>query len=242
VPIVYEDGFVMVLDKPAGMATHGSSGRQTKALANFLAAVRPALCAVGKSVWEPGLVHRLDRDTSGLVLVAKNQASFEDLRAQFRHGLIKKKYWALVSGKAKREGVVSRPLARDSGDPRRMTALLEQGGQRGRARMWKATTRFRLLGYGRGFSLLEVSTQTGVTHQIRAHLAAIGHPLAGDPLYGGEPLDPLDIGRHFLHAFYLGFRHPKSGRDVVVESPLPRELKQAVDRLGLSRAKIGDGG
>ncbi len=233
VPILYEDGFVLVADKPAGMATHGFSGRETNTLANFLAAVRPSLCTVGKSRWEPGLLHRLDQDTSGIVLVAKDQGSFENLRSQFHRGLIKKRYWALVWGRTKREEVIAYPLIHDPGDRRRMRAVMEKVGKRKRARRWKALTRFRVLSYSQRFSLLEVELETGVTHQIRVHLAAIGHPLLGDPLYSKERPDPFGLGRHFLHAFYLGFRHPKSGENVAVESPLPAELLKILDRLGM---------
>ena len=125
VPIVYEDDAVLVVDKPAGMATHGFSGRDQDTLANFLAAERPDLLMIGKSRWEPGLVHRLDRETSGLVLVAKTQAAFDDLRLQFRRRQVKKKYWALVWGIAEAEGAVAYPIAHDSRDKRRMRAITD---------------------------------------------------------------------------------------------------------------------
>jgi 23S rRNA pseudouridine1911/1915/1917 synthase len=230
VPIIYEDEEILALDKPAGMATHGFSGRERKTLANFLAAVRPSLKSVGKSRWEPGLVHRLDRDTSGLVLAAKDQLSFERLRSQFRRGLIRKRYWALVWGRMKTEGEISYSLVHDARDRRRMKAAAE-GERREPAKRWGALTRFRLLGYAQGFSLLEVEIETGVTHQIRVHLEASGHPLVGDPLYGKDRSDPFGLGRQFLHAFYLGFRHPRDGHSVTIESPLPDDLRQVVDRL-----------
>lgn len=233
VPILFEDRSVLVLDKPAGVATHGFSGRETKTLANFLVAFRPSLSAVGKSRWEPGLVHRLDRGTSGIVLVAKDQGSFENLRSQFRRGSIKKKYWALVWGRTKEEEVIVSPLIHDPGDRRKMRTVTEERGKRNQARKWPALTRFRLLSHSQGFSLLEVEMETGVTHQIRVHLEAIGHSLVGDPLYGEDRPDPFALGRQFLHAFYLRFRHPGSGEDVAIESPLPGELRQVLDALGI---------
>ena len=236
VPVLYEDDNVLVLDKPAGMAVHGFSGRATKTLANFLAAARPSLSAVGKSRWEPGLVHRLDRDTSGLILAAKDQDSFENLRIQVRSGSVKKKYWALVHGRAKNEGEIHFPLIHDPGDRRKMKAIIEEAGGRERPgrKQWEATTRFRCLGSQQGFSLLEIEMETGVTHQIRAHMEAIGHPLVGDPVYGRDRPDPFELGRQFLHAFYLGFHHPKTGEPVTIESPLPGELREVLDRLDIS--------
>ncbi len=234
VPLLYEDEFVLVADKPAGMPTHGFSGRETKSLANFVIAIRPSLCRVGKSRWEPGLVHRLDQETSGLVLVAKDQGSFVDLRSQFRRGLIKKRYWALVWGETKEKGIIDYPLIHDRKDRRKMKVVGEEWGKENRARRWKSSTRFHLLGQSQGFSLLEVEMETGVTHQIRVHLAAIGHPLIGDWLYGKDRPDPFGLERHFLHAFYLEFRHPKSGRNVAVRSPLPEELRKVLDRLNIT--------
>ena len=233
VPLLYEDESVLVVDKPAGMATHGFSGRERDSLANFLAAIRPALCSVGKSRWEPGLVHRLDRDTSGLVLVAKDQESFDNLRSQFRRGLIKKKYWALVWGKVKREGTLAYPLIHDPRDRKRMRAVLRRKEKSAHGKSWQALTRLKVVASSQGFTLLEVGIDTGVTHQIRAHLEAFGYPVVGDPLYGKHRSDPFALRRQFLHAFYLGFRHPKSDQEITVQSPLPEELREVVDHLGM---------
>ncbi len=234
VPVLYEDESLLVVDKPAGMATHGFSGREKHSLANFLAATRPSLCSVGKSRWEPGLVHRLDRDTSGLVLVAKDQRSFENLRSQFRCGLIKKRYFALVWGKIKRKRVLDYPLAHDPRDRKKMK-VVEQGEKKGlREKSWQALTRLRPVACSGGFSLVEVEIETGVTHQIRAHLEAFGHPLVGDPLYGEGRPDPFAVGRQFLHAFYLEFRHPKSKQDMTVTSPLPGDLQSVLNHLQIA--------
>jgi len=148
-----------------------------------------------------------------------------------RRGLMKKKYWALVWGKTEKTGLIEMSLIHDPHNRKKMKTLAG-AKKRGRTpRSWKATTRFRLRGYSQGFSLLEVEIETGMTHQIRAHLEAAGHPLVGDRLYGSGRSDPFGLGRQFLHACYLGFRHPKDGREVAVESPLPEELRQVVDRL-----------
>ncbi|HEY3303186.1 MAG TPA: RluA family pseudouridine synthase [Candidatus Binatia bacterium] len=231
--IRYEDDSVLALDKPAGMATHGFSGREKASLANFLAAARPALRGVGRSRWEPGLVNRLDRGTSGLVLAAKNQDSFEDLRSQSRRGLMKKKYWALVWGKTEDRGEIDLPLVRDPGDRKKMTTLDQAKRREHAPRSWSAATRFRRRGSAQGASLLEVAIERGVTHQIRVHLRAAGHPIVGDPLYGAGRPDPFGLERQFLHACRLEFRHPKGGRKMVVESPLPEDLKKVLERLGI---------
>ena len=231
VVIRYEDESVLALDKPAGMATHGFSGRETRSLANFLAAVRPALRNVGRSRWEPGLVNRLDRGTSGLVLAAKDQDAFEDLRAQSRRGLIKKKYWALVWGKTEADGVIDVPLVHDLRDRKKMAALAEAKRRERRPKSWRAATRFRRRAFSQGLSLLEVEIERGVTHQIRVHLQAAGHPLVGDPLYGAGRTDALGLERQFLHAAGLEFRHPKDGRKIAVKSPLPEDLKQVLERF-----------
>ena len=234
VSILYEDESILVVDKPAGMATHGFSGKGSHTLANFLVAHWPFLAGVGKSRWEPGLVHRLDQETSGVVLIAKEQEAFENLRSQFRRRSVQKGYWALAWGRTEREGVIAYPLIHDPRDRRKMKAILEEGSGRSRAKRWQAVTRFRTLGQAKGVSLLKIEMESGVTHQIRAHLAAIGHPIVGDAHYGEERPNPFDLGRHFLHAFYLGFRHPKDNREVAFESALPQELREILDRLGIS--------
>jgi 23S rRNA pseudouridine1911/1915/1917 synthase len=231
VVIRYEDESVLALDKPAGMATHGFSGRETGSLANFLAAVRPALRHVGRSRWEPGLVNRLDRGTSGLVLAAKDQDAFEDLRAQSRRGLIKKKYWALVWGKTEADGTIDVPLIHDSRDRKKMAPFVNAKARERQPKRWIAATRFRRRAFSQGLSLLEVEIERGVTHQIRVHLQAAGHPLVGDPLYGAGRTDALGLERQFLHAAGLEFRHPKDGRKIVVKSPLPKDLKQVLEHF-----------
>jgi 23S rRNA pseudouridine1911/1915/1917 synthase len=230
VAVIYEDASIIVVEKPAGMATHGFSGRETNSLANHLVAIRPELGTIGSNRWEPGLVHRLDRETSGLVMVAKDQTCFAHLRAQFQRRTVEKTYWALVWGDAPQEGSIEYPLVH--GNQRRMTALVGVDRVPGK-KSWAATTRFRTVARSREFSLLEVNMVTGVMHQIRAHLAALGHPIAGDALYGaGRPFTPLPQ-RHFLHASFLSCRHPKSGAVMSWTSPLPADLRQALRTLAI---------
>ena len=231
VAILYEDECLLALDKPAGIATHGFSGRQTHTVANFLAAIRPSLVGVGMNRWEVGLVHRLDRDTSGIVLVAKDQDAFDHLRAQFRRRAVRKYYWALVWGKTEDERAIAAPLMRDPRDRRKMKPFAE-ARKRGRtARMWRAWTRFERVACAGGYSLLRVQIGTGVTHQIRVHLSSIGHPLVGDSLYGEGGGEPFGIERLFLHACSLTFHHPREDREITLSCPLPLELKQILRRL-----------
>lgn len=239
VTVLYEDDSVLALDKPAGMAAHGFSGRSTRTLANFLVARYPFLGDVGKSRWEPGLVNRLDRETSGIVLVAKEQEAFEKLRAQFRAGLVTKQYVGLVWGRTDSEGAISLRLAHDPKNRKKMRVLTGEG-RPSAAKGWKASTRYRRIGESEAFSLLEIEIETGVMHQIRAHLAAIGHPLLGDLLYGPDREDPVGLGRHFLHARLLEFRHPRSGKLCSVKSPLPSELRNALEQVGIDPRRAKD--
>lgn len=233
VDVLFEDESFLIVDKPAAMAPHGFSPRDTQTLANFLVAHYPSLTRVGRSPWEAGLINRLDQGTSGLVLVAKNKKSFENLRSQFQKRLVQKRYWALVWGNTPKDGSVSYALAHDPADRRKMKVLKKETKGTSRMRRWKASTQFRTHTRARGFSLIEVQIRTGVTHQIRAHFQAIGHPLVGDPLYGGGQSDPFGLTRQFLHASYLGFLHPTSAEAVALESPLPSDLRKALDQLGV---------
>ncbi|MGH7854610.1 MAG: RluA family pseudouridine synthase [Candidatus Binatia bacterium] len=231
VSIVYEDESILIVNKPAGMPTHGFSARDRATLANFLLARLPQLANVGKSRWEPGLVHRLDRDTSGLVVIAKTQPAFENLRSQFRLRRVKKIYWALVWGIAPAQGVIDMPLSHDTRDRRRMRPLSRL--PRAKERSWKAVSRYRRIGQFRGLSLLEIDMETGVTHQIRVHLAAIGHPIVGDALYGNEKTEDFGLRRHFLHARSLTFLRPNDGGSITTEARLPGELAELLKRLKL---------
>jgi 23S rRNA pseudouridine1911/1915/1917 synthase len=233
VRIAYEDDDVLVIDKPAGMATHGFSGRHNDTVANFLVGHRPELVSVGNSRWEAGLVNRLDRETSGLVLAAKNQHAFGSLREQFRSRRIKKTYWALVWGDAAPCGLISFDLVHDPSHRGRMQIIEGSANRCKPSKIWQAVTRFRNLAASAEMSLLEIEMETGVTHQIRVHLAALGHAIVGDVVYGRKA-DSLQLGRHFLHACRIEFTHPASANIVVVESPLPAELRSCIDRAKIS--------
>ena len=231
VPIVYEDSTILIVNKPAGMPTHGFSGLDRATLANFLTARFPRLVNVGRRRWEPGLVHRLDRETSGLVLVAKSQPAFEHLKSQFRRRKVKKIYWALVWGIAPIQGVIDLPLAHDTRDERRMIAKKQPA--LAKERTWNAVTCYRCIGQSHGLSLLEIDMETGVTHQIRAHLAAIGHPIVADTLYQDAQTEKFGLTRHFLHARSLTIHHPDDARALTVEAELPGELAGLLQRLKL---------
>ena len=233
VPIVYEDSTILLLNKPAGVATHGFSARDTTTLANFLLAKWPDLVKIGKSRWEPGLVHRLDRDTSGLVMIAKTQTAFDRLRLQLRRRQIIKKYLALVWGKTTTEGTIEVSLTHDPRDPRRMQPVGNSSGRK-KQKTWRAVTHFRKLAETDKVSLLEIEMRTGVTHQIRVHVATLGHAIVGDALYGTNSTQMFDFERHFLHASSLEFCHPDDGRIVRLNAELPNDLRAVLKRLELT--------
>jgi 23S rRNA pseudouridine1911/1915/1917 synthase len=232
IPIIYEDDSILAVDKPAGVASHGFSGRDGATLANFLAAHRPEILNVGKSRWEPGLVHRLDIDTSGVVLIAKTQAAFDLLQEQFRRREVKKVYQVLVWGRPLDSGTIDLALAHDPGDKRRMVAVRQPERSIGR-RIWRAITHYRVTASRGGLSLLEVEMQTGVTHQIRVHLSANGYPIVGDALYGADYPETFGLARHFLHARSLTLRHPATGKLLTVDAELAVELREVLQRIGL---------
>jgi 23S rRNA pseudouridine1911/1915/1917 synthase len=225
--IVHADAHVVVADKPAGMPSHPLKAGETGTAANALVGRFPELARVGPSPREGGLVHRLDTDTSGLLLAARTDAAHAMLRAQFVARTVEKGYLALVGGEIHAGGEIALPLLHDPRDPRRMQAASDPGyaAEHG-ARA--AITRFLPLERRGGFTLLEVEIPTGVMHQIRAHLAFIGHPLAGDELYGGPQLPGLS--RHFLHAARLAFAHPDGFR-ARHESALPEDLSSVLHGL-----------
>ncbi|MSP41403.1 MAG: RluA family pseudouridine synthase [Deltaproteobacteria bacterium] len=233
IPIIYQDAALIALDKRAGVATHGFSARDGITAANFIATRWPELLQVGKSRWEPGLVHRLDIETSGLLLAAKTNAAFDHLRDQFRRREIGKTYWALVWGETDGAGEIALPLAHDSRDRRRMR-VAEATKNAAHQRVWPALTRYRKLGFAQGVSLLEIEMATGVTHQIRVHLAALGHAIIGDGLYGAAHDERFGLQRHFLHAMGLEFNHPTDGHMLKLTAPLAPELAEVLRRLGIN--------
>ena len=223
--VLYEDPDVVAIDKPAGMVVHAGAGVHSGTVVNALLHRFASLSAVAGAL-RPGIVHRLDRYTSGVLLVAKNDDAHRRLAEQFSGRQVEKVYLALVHGKVKHEsGRLDRPIARDPVRRTRMTTRLDKG----RA----AWSEYRVLRRFERFTLLEVRIGTGRTHQIRVHLSSIGHPVAGDTLYGApakiEGRPPL--GRFFLHAHRIRFHQPATGEQIAVESPLPAELEAWMEGL-----------
>lgn len=225
--IVHADAHLVVADKPAGMPSHPLKPGETGTAANALVGRFPELAAVGPAAREGGLVHRLDTDTSGLLLAARTAPAHAMLRAQFASRTVDKAYLALVKGELHAGGEIDVPLAHDPHDSRKVRPASDpEWAAAHDAR--PATTRFTPIERRGGFTLVDVEIPTGVLHQIRAHLAFIGHPIAGDGLYGGPELP--GSSRHFLHAARLGFVHPDGSR-ARFESPLPDDLAAAFERL-----------
>lgn len=231
--IIYEDDSLVVLNKPAGLVVHPAAGVPSGTLANALAFHFRKLSAHAGAT-RPGIVHRLDRDTSGLMVVAKTERAHEHLSDQFRAREVFKSYVALAHGRVREEsGRIEEPLARD---PRTRTRMAVVRGGR------PALSLYRLRRAYERFTLLDVEIKTGRTHQIRVHLAHLKHPVVGDKVYnGGRDTTISDVrvraairamGRQFLHAEQLGFRHPHTGESLGFNAPLPAELSQMLEALG----------
>ncbi|HWQ11999.1 MAG TPA: RluA family pseudouridine synthase [Roseiflexaceae bacterium] len=225
--VVYEDADVVVLDKPAGMVVHPAPGHTRGTLVNALLARYPDI-AIGGDL-RPGIVHRLDRDTSGLLVVARNDRALRELQAQQQARTMAKVYLAVMDGRFKEpEGVIDAPIARHPTDRTRMAVVA--GGR-------SARTHWRVLEELGEYTLLEVRLETGRTHQIRVHFAHKSRPLLGDPLYGPRrPRATFGLTRQFLHAHRLGFRLPGGGAWAEFSSPLPADLAAALEKL---RARAG---
>ena len=227
IDVIYEDETLVVVNKPAGLVVHPAAGIHSGTLANALAFHFQQLPDRGAEV-RPGIVHRLDRDTSGLLVVAKTDAALEHLSDQFRDRTVFKSYVALVHGRVNVEsGKIDQPLARDPANRTRMAVV--RGGR-------SALSLFRVRQRFDRFTLLDVELKTGRTHQIRVHLAWLKHPVVGDETYGGGRDNTIqdvrlraqvrNLGRHFLHAEKLAFTHPKTEERVEFISSLPRELSE----------------
>jgi 23S rRNA pseudouridine1911/1915/1917 synthase len=218
--VVYEDGDLLVVNKPAGMVVHPAAGHYEGTLVNALLARYPHLAAGDEG--RPGIVHRLDRDTSGLIVVAKTETALNYLRAQFRDRHVKKTYLALVHGRPpKPEGIIEVPLGRDPRQRKRMAVVA--GGR-------PARTGFRVLEDFGDYSLLSVSLETGRTHQIRVHLAWLGVPVVGDGVYGRRR-NRLGLARQFLHAWRLALERPAGQGRLELEAPLPADLANVLEAL-----------
>ena len=229
--IIFEDDYIIVINKPPGLVVHPAAGVYSGTLANGLAFHFQKLSHPNSQ--RPGIVHRLDKDTSGLLVVAKTESAHENLADQFRAREVFKNYSALVYGVVKSEtGRVEQPIARD---PRNRTRMAIVAGGRG------ALTLYRVKRSYASFTLLDVELKTGRTHQIRVHLASLKHPVVGDEVYGaGRENNVQDVqlrarirklNRHFLHAETLGFRHPKTGAPLSFTAPLPAPLAEFLQLL-----------
>ncbi|OQA25109.1 MAG: Ribosomal large subunit pseudouridine synthase D [Verrucomicrobia bacterium ADurb.Bin345] len=229
--VVFEDDALLVLNKPPGMPVHPLRVAETGTLANALVARHPALAEIGDDPLFPALAHRLDTDTSGLVVAARTSDAYAFLRQQFRGRKVLKEYAALVRGVTPERGKLEHYLVHNPARRGQMIASREAPARKG-LRPMRAVTEYRR---ARAFSectLLDVIIRTGVTHQIRCQLAAAGFPIAGDALYGGPVrAGQTDLPRHFLHAASLTFQHPTTHESVRFEAPLPDDLQRVLDAL-----------
>jgi 23S rRNA pseudouridine1911/1915/1917 synthase len=218
--IVYEDNDLLVVDKPAGLTVHPAPGHSSHTLVNAVLAHCPDI-EINGSV-RPGIVHRLDKNTSGLIIVAKNDAAHRDLSDQIKTRSVIKRYLVLVEGCLSPDrGIIEAPVGRDPSHRKRMAVV--SGGR-------EAFTQYQVIKNMDNYTLLEVTIKTGRTHQIRVHLSAIGFPVVGDEVYGR--MSPI-LNRQFVHACYLSFKLPSSGKCIELRSDLPVDLKEALERISL---------
>lgn len=223
--IVYEDDDVIVVNKPQGMVVHPAPGHPDHTLVNALLYHSPLSTING--TFRPGIVHRIDKDTSGLLMVAKNDLAHQILAEQLRNKTNKREYLALVYGQIKEdEGTIDAPLGRNPQDRKKQAVV--KGGRH-------AVTHFKVIKRYDNFTLVKCILETGRTHQIRVHMKYIGHPLVGDPLYG--PRKVIGKNGQFLHAALLGFKHPRTGKEMVFEAPLPENFQKMLDKLDKQQHK-----
>ncbi|MGQ9647025.1 MAG: RluA family pseudouridine synthase [Thermodesulfobacteriota bacterium] len=232
--ILYEDPSLLIVNKPPGMVVHPAAGNLSGTLVNALLYHCKDLGGIN-GVLRPGIVHRLDKDTSGVMVVAKEDQAYHHLTKQFKNRTVEKVYLAIAYGKFHQsEGLIESAIGRHPKERKRMSTRTRKGRL--------AITRWKVIEDLNRFSLLEIYPQTGRTHQIRVHLSSVGHPLLGDPLYGrkgrpGSIKDPIlkecvrRMNRQALHAHRLAFDHPRTGERVQFEAPLPQDMKDILERL-----------
>lgn len=222
--VLYDDPNVAAIDKPAGMVVHPGAGHESGTLVNAILARWPQVTLVGGED-RAGIVHRLDKDTSGVILIAKTEAARLNLMAQFAGRTVQKRYLALVEGTPNTTtGEIDAPIGRDPEKRKQMAVMTTNRGGR------ESASRFTVLERYEEFALVEVYPKTGRTHQIRVHMAFIGHPIVGDSIYGPRR-QKIKLGRHFLHAEALTFVPPEKEGAITLHAPLPPELARVLDRL-----------
>ena len=238
--IAYEDAHVLVVDKPAGMSVHAGAGRRDSTLVNGLLARYPELANL-EPVERPGIVHRLDADTSGLMVVARTLAAASALSAAIRAREVDRRYTAMVVGRfPTMPGVIDRPIGRHP--TIRTRQAIVSGGRPARTRF---AYRSGYFAFGKPLSMISLKLETGRMHQIRVHMQAIGYPILGDPVYG-IVIPEIPLRRQFLHANHLAFRHPVTGEGLALSSPLPPDLSRALASIGSPSiavlSAVGDSG
>lgn len=223
--IIFEDQDLLVLNKPQGMVVHPSTGHKRGTLANALLSYCPQLAGVGGYL-RPGIVHRLDKDTSGLLLVGKSELAYQRLTQQLKKRRVQRRYLALVHGRVREQkGVIDAPLGRDPRNRKKRTVLLANApGAR------EACTYYYVLERFAEYTLLDVALETGRTHQIRVHLDYAGYPVAGDRVYGQQQ-NSLNLPGQALHAYQISFRHPRTGEELSFKAPPPPVFANTLERL-----------
>ncbi len=222
---LYQDDDLLVINKRAGMVVHPAAGHSSGTLVNAVLGYAPEIITSNQE--RPGIVHRLDRDTSGVMLIAKNDNALHELQRQFAAREIHKTYLALVHGIVKTpQGKIDAPLARDPRDRKKMAIV-----QNARAR--DALTNFSVLAHTEKYTLLRVEPETGRTHQIRVHLAFLKHPVVADEVYGKKK-NELGLPRQFLHAWRIAFKHPRSGTPLAFTAPLAGDLRTALEQISIA--------
>ena len=220
--IIYEDDDMLVINKEKGIVVHPGNGNPNGTLANaVMAKCKGSLSGIGGKI-RPGIVHRIDKDTSGLIIVAKNDTAHINLSKQIQDRKVKKTYIALVRGVIKEnEATINMPIGRSSKDRKKM-AVTKDGKE--------AITHFKVLKRYNGFTLLEVKIETGRTHQIRVHLSEIGYPIVGDEVYSNGK-NPFGVKGQMLHAEKLELKHPRTGKDLTFEAPVPKYFENIINQL-----------
>lgn len=220
--ILYEDSDIIVINKPRGMVVHPAAGVTTGTLVNALLAHCDDLSGIN-GVIRPGIVHRLDKDTSGVMVAAKNDAAHINLSEQIKNKTAKRVYWAIVFGNIKESsGTINGDIGRNPNDRQKMAIVTANGKP--------ATTKFKVLERFGQYTLIECRLLTGRTHQIRVHMTSIGHPLVGDPKYG-RGKSPFKIQGQALHSLNLTLVHPKTGKEMIFEAPLPEDMKKILSAM-----------